>query len=366
MRVLTASDSRTQPQPSAASVRTTEQFSADWQAALTRSQDFLLSIQNPEGFWVGELMVDSTLVSDMVAYHHWDGSVDPEWQRKAVNHIFSMQLPDGGWNIYYGGPSEVNATIKAYLALKLAGVPVTDPRMLKAREVALHLGGVPRMNTFSKLYLALIGLFPWEYVPTIPCEVILIGKWFHVNFWEMSNWSRSMLVPLSIINHFKPTRRPKNNVNLNELYPQGFHERDLALAPDPDRLSFRNFFLWLDRLHKFAEWFAETGIHPFRKRALKKCEQWMLERFEGTDGLAAIFPAMLNALIALRALGYADNHPQVVRAANELKKLQHETRDSVRIEPCFSPVWDTAIVAICLVESGVPANHPALAKAAEW
>ena len=93
-----------------------------------------------------------------------------------------MQLPDGGWNIYHGGPSEVNATIKAYLALKLAGVPVTDRRMLRAREVALHLGGVPRMNTFSKLYLALIGLFPWEYVPTIPCEVLLIGKWFACEF----------------------------------------------------------------------------------------------------------------------------------------------------------------------------------------
>src|SRR6516162_70678 len=196
----------------------------DLEAAIRRSQDYLLSIQSPEGFWVGELMVDSTLVSDMVAYHHWDNSVDPEWQRKAVNHIFSMQLPDGGWNIYYGGPSEVNATIKAYLALKLAGVPVTDPRMLKAREVALHLGGVPRMNTFSKLYLALIGLFPWEYVPTIPCEVLLLGKWFHVNVWEMSNWSRSMLVPLGIINHFKPTRPPKNRVTLDELYPLGFHE----------------------------------------------------------------------------------------------------------------------------------------------
>ena len=143
----------------------------DLETALKRSQDYLLSIQHSEGYWVGELMVDSTLVSDTVAYHHWNGKVDAAWQRKAVNHIFSMQLPDGGWNIYYGGPSEVNATIKAYLALKLAGVPVTDPRMLRAREVALNFGGVPRMNTFSRLYLALLGLFPWEYVPTIPCEV---------------------------------------------------------------------------------------------------------------------------------------------------------------------------------------------------
>jgi squalene-hopene/tetraprenyl-beta-curcumene cyclase len=341
-----------------------DQFPGRVAAAIERSRNFLLSEQKPEGYWVGELMVDSTLVSDTVAYHHWNGKVDPAWQRKAVNHILSMQLPDGGWNIYYGGPSEVNATIKAYLALKLAGVSVKDKRMLKAREVALRFGGVPRLNTFSKLYLALLGLFPWEYVPTIPCEVLLIGKWFHVNFWDMSNWSRGMLVPLAIINHFKPTRPV--NVTLDELYPEGIHERDLALAPDPEKISFRNFFLWLDRLHKLAEWFAEHGIHPFRKLALRKCERWMLERFEGSDGLAAIFPAMLNALIALKALGYPDDHPQVVRAAHELKKLEHETEDSVRIEPCFSPVWDTAIVAICLHEAGVPSDHPAMKKAAEW
>lgn len=310
-------------------------------------------------------MVDSTLASDTIAYHHWNGKIDPEWQRKAVNHILSMQLPEGGWNIYYGGPAEVNATVKAYLALKLAGLPVTDPRMLRARQVALSLGGVPRLNTFSRLYLALLGLFPWSCVPTIPCEVILIGKWFHVNFYEMSSWSRSMLVPLAIINHFKPTRRP-NNISLDELYPEGHHRRDLKLAFDPEFFTWRNFFIWLDKLHKFAEWFAQNRIHPFRKRALKKAEGWMIERLEGSDGLAAIFPAMLNSLIALKALGYPDDHPEVVRAERELKKLEHETADTVRIEPCFSPVWDTAIVAICLHESGLPGDHPALAKACDW
>jgi squalene-hopene/tetraprenyl-beta-curcumene cyclase len=336
-------------------------FDHDLGAAITRSQSYLLTEQKPEGYWVGELMVDSTLVSDTIAYHHWNGKIDPAWQKKAVNHILSMQLPDGGWNIYYGGPAEVNATIKAYLALKLAGVPVTDPRMLRAREVALNLGGVPRMNTFSKLYLALLGLFPWDYVPTIPCEVILIGKWFHVNFHEMSSWSRSMLVPLAIINHFKPTRKAK--VTLDELYPEGYHERDLAIPPDPQTFTWRNFFLWLDQLHKFVE---NNNLRPFRKCALKKAEEWMLERFEGSDGLAAIFPAMLNALIALKALGYPDDHPQIIRAERELKKLEHESEDKVRIEPCFSPVWDTAIVAICLAESGVPPTHPALAKAGSW
>ncbi len=339
-------------------------FQTGLQETIRRSQEHLLSLRKPEGYWIGELMVDSTLVSDMVAFHHWDGSVDPVWQRKAVHHILSMQLPDGGWNIYHGGPSDVNATIKAYFALKLAGVPATDWRMLKAREMARSLGGVPRMNTFSKLYLALLGLFPWQYVPTIPCEVLLIGKWFHVNFWDMSNWSRAMLVPLAIINHFRPTRPCR--VDLDELYPEGFHERDLRLPRDPEWFTWRNFFMSLDKLHKFAELWAHAGIHPFRKRALKRAEQWMLERFEGSDGLAAIFPAMLNSLIALKALGYPNDHPEVVRATRRLKGLEHETRDSVRIEPCFSPVWDTAIVTICLHESGISSDHPALKQAVDW
>lgn len=332
---------------------------------IRRSQDYLLGVQHADGYWVGELMVDATLVADSLVYHHWNGKVDLEWQRKAVNHLFSMQLPDGGWNIYYGGPADVNATVKAYLALKVAGVPVTDPRLLRARNVALNLGGVPRLNTFAKLYLALIDLYPWKYVPTIPSEVMLIGRWFHVNFNEMSSWSRSMLVPLAILNHYKPTRALPG-LTLNELYPEGFHERDLALRPDPTFFTWRNFFLWLDKLHKFAELWAQAGIHPFRRAALKKCEAWMLERMEGTDGLAAIFPAMLYSLISLKTLGYPDDHPQIKRVERELKKLEHETADSVRIEPCLSPVWDTAIVAIALHESGLASDHPALVKAVTW
>ena len=307
-------------------------------------------------------MVDSTLVSDTIAYHHWNGKVDQKWQRKAVNHILSMQLPDGGWNIYYGGPAEVNATIKAYLALKLAGVPVTDPRMLKAREMALNLGGVPRMNTFSKLYLALLGLFPWDYVPTIPC-----GSLAHRQMVSREFPGHEQLEPRACSFRWRSSiisnRRAKSSVTLDELYPRRFSRtRPGAAAAIRKRLRGAIFSSGSIELHKFAELWAKAHIHPFRKRALKKAEQWMLERFEGSDGLAAIFPAMLNSLIALKALGYPDDHPQVLRAERELKSLEHETEDSVRIEPCFSPVWDTAIVAICLRESGVPRDHPALKK----
>ncbi|MGB0580601.1 MAG: squalene--hopene cyclase [Limisphaerales bacterium] len=332
--------------------------------AIERSHDYLMGEFHDEGYWVGELLVDVTLVADMVAFHHWNGDVDEEWQKRAVNHIFEKQLSDGGWNIYYDGPAEVNATIKAYLALKLAGISPTDPRMLKAREMAVHLGGPPRMNTFSKLYLALLGLWDWKYVPTIPCEVMFIGKWFHVNFWDMSNWSRAMLVPLAIINHFKPTRNC--GVTLDELYVGGHHERDCQLPRDPEFFTWRNLFLRLDKLHKFAELWAKLGIHPFRRAALRKCEKFMLERFEGSDGLAAIFPAMLNSIIAMKALGYKDDNPILVNELNELKKLEHHTEDNMRIEPCFSPVWDTAIVSIALRESGMSEENPKMKKSLEW
>lgn len=336
---------------------------AELDEAIHRTHNYLFRTQKEEKYWMGELIVDATLVADTVAFHHWDGSIDKEWQRKAVNHMFSLQTDEGGWNIYYGGPPEVNATIKCYLALKLAGVPITDPRMLRAREMAVHLGGVPRMNTFSKLYLALLGLYPWKYVPTIPCEILLIGKWFYVNFNEMSSWSRAMLVPLAIINHFRPVRRISSDFSIEELFPEGYHERDLKLPKDPEILTWRNFFLMLDRFIHIVE---KLKLRPFRKLALKKAEKWMLERFEGSDGLAAIFPAMLNSLIALKCLGYDDDHPQVKRARATLKNLEHETPNSVRIEPCYSPVWDTAIVAIAMRESGVPADHPSMKNACEW
>src|SRR5207249_11439651 len=180
---------------------------------------------------------------------------------------------------------------------------------------------------------------------------------------ELSPWSRSMLVPLAIITHLQPTRALNPAVTLEELYPEGYHERHLALPPDPERFTLRNFSLWLDSFHK---WIERNRLRPFRKLALRKAERWMLERFEGSDGLAAIFPAMLNSLIALKALGYADDHPEVLRAERELKKLEHETEKSVRIEPCFSAVWDTAIVNICLHESGVASDHPALKRSTEW
>src|SRR3954463_6147117 len=332
--------------------------------AISRAQENLLRQQHPDGHWCGELIVDSTLCSDYVLFMHWLGEVDDALQQSCVRHILKRQLSDGGWNIYYGGASEGNAAGEAYFALKLAGDSPHLPFMQEARANILRLGGIPKMNTFSKLYLALLGQFPWHYLPSIPVEMILFPKWAFFNIYKMSSWSRAMLIPLAIINHFKPTRELPGMKQLHELYPLGTEHKDFTLARDPRFFAWRNFFLRADHGLKII---SRLGWRPMRKRALEEAERWMLERIgEGSDGLAAVFPAMLNALIALRALGYSTSHPAYVKAMNDFRGLFVDDAEDFRIQPCLSPVWDTSINMIALAESGVPADHPALKKAASW
>jgi squalene-hopene/tetraprenyl-beta-curcumene cyclase len=332
--------------------------------AIGRAQQNLLRQQHEDGHWCGELVVDSTLCSDFVLFMHWLGEVDVTLQERCARHILKRQLPDGGWNIYFGGPSEINASIKGYFALKLADYSPDLPFMRKARENILRLGGIPRMNTFSKLYLALLGQFPWKYLPTIPVEMILLPSWAPFHIYKMSSWSRAMLIPLAIINHFKPTRSLPGNKQLHELYPLGTEQGDLRLPRSEKFWTWGNFFL---RVNDVLKVLHPLRINPMRKRALEEAERWMLERIgEGSDGLAAVYPAMLNCMIALRVLGYPKEHPVYKKATKDFVGLFVDDPEDFRIQPCLSPIWDTAINLISLAESGVPADHPALRRAGKW
>lgn len=337
---------------------------SDIAEAIIRAQQNLLRQQHADGHWCGELLVDSTLCSDYVLFMHWIGDVDEALQQRCAAHILKRQLPDGGWNIYFDGPSEINACVKAYFALKLSGHAPDLPFMQEARANIMRLGGIPRMNTYSKLYLALLGQFPWQYLPSIPVEMVLLPDWAPFNLYRMSSWSRAMLVPLAIINHFKPTRDLLEAQQLHELYPVGTEHKNFTLSRDPRFLAWRNFFLRGDHALKII---SKLGWRPMRKRALEEAERWMLARIgEGSDGLAAVFPAMLNAMIALRALGYSKEHPAYAKAMADFRGLFVDDPEDFRIQPCLSPVWDTAINVIALAESGLPAEDPALQKAAAW
>jgi squalene-hopene/tetraprenyl-beta-curcumene cyclase len=344
--------------------RTTRDQSTACDTAIARAQQNLLRLQHPDGYWCGELFADATLCSDYVLYLHWADAVDRVLEEKCVAHIRRRQLADGGWSLYGGGPSDVNASVKAYFALKLAGHSPNDPWMREARACILRLGGIPRMNTYAKLYLALLGQFPWKYLPTVPVEMMFFPTWFRFHLYELSSWSRAMLVPLAILNHYKPTRHLPPELQLHELYPIGSEQGDLGLAWRRPRLSWPNFFLACDHLLKLL---ARLPWKPWRRRALDLAERWMTARMgDGSDGLAAIFPAMLNSLIALKTLRYSSEHPLLMKAQRDFAGLFVDDPQDFRIQPCLSPVWDTAIVLLALLDSGIDPQRPEIHRAVAW
>lgn len=340
--------------------------------AVGRSKDWLLGQQHPDGYWCGELEADVMLEADYIYLHTLLGTGDPGKMGRAVNEILRHQNADGGWSLYPGGPSNINYGVKAYLALKLMGWSADHPVLTKAREWILANGGVVECNTFTKIYLCALGQYDYDAVPAIPPEIVLFPRWFYFNIYEISSWSRGILVPLSITYAKKPFKKLAPEQGIEELFAGGRANADLHLRWDRKKpVSWRNFFLFLDRV---AHWAERVHIRPLRKKALKKAEQWMLERFEGSDGLGAIYPAMLNAIVALRHLGYSLDDPQMIRAMDEFEKLGIDCPEGTpdypvptfRMQPCFSPVWDTAQVVSSLGEAGVSSTDPRMIRAASW
>ena len=337
-----------------------------------KAKDWLLGEQHPDGYWCGELEADSMLESDYIFMHTLLGTGDRGKMERAVNEILRHQNEDGGWSLYPGGPSNVSYGVKCYLALKLMGFKADHPVMVKARECVLELGGVTQCNTFTKIYLCALGQYEYDAVPAIPPEIVLFPNWFYFNIYEISSWSRGILVPLSIIYAKKPFKKIPPEMTIDELFVGGRKNANLHLRWDKKHpVSWKNFFLALDRM---THWFERIHIRPLRHIALKKAEKWMLERFEMSDGLGAIFPAMLNSIVALACLGYTQDDPQFIRAMDEFEKLGIDCPDgepdyatpTFRMQPCVSPVWDTAQAVYALGEAGVAKDDPRLLQAADW
>jgi squalene-hopene/tetraprenyl-beta-curcumene cyclase len=337
---------------------------------IEKARDYLFTQQYEDGYWCGELEADTTLESDYIAIHTLLGTGNPGRMQRAVPEIIRHQNADGGWPIYKGGPSNISASVKAYFALKLMGYKPDHPVLERARTKILELGGATECNTFTKIYLCFLGQYDWEAVPAVPPEIVLFPNWFWFNLYEISSWSRAILVPLSIAYAKKPFKKIPAEMGIDELFVGGRHGKHLHLKWAAKKISWRNFFLVLNRVVHFCERFH---IRPLRYLALKKSERWMLERFEKSDGLGAIYPGILNSIVALRCLGYSTDDPQVIRALSEFEKLgidepgiADHSEPTFRMQPCMSPVWDTALALFALGESGVSKNDPRMLKAADW
>jgi len=332
-------------------------------AAIEAACRYLFSQRQEDAYWCGELEADTTLESDYILLHTLLGTVDQTRFDKAARYILQHQNEDGGWPIYHGGPSQISASVKAYFGLKLAGYKADHPDLVRARKKILEMGGVTEINTFSKIYLCFLGQYDYDAVPAIPPEIVLFPNWFWFNIYEISSWSRAILVPLSICYAKKPLRKIPDEMGVEELFVGGRDKSRLRLHWDKNLISWRNFFLCLDRI---THWFEAVHIRPLRWLALKRAEKWMLERMEMSDGVGAIYPGLVNSLIAMRCLGYSLDDPHVIRAMDEFEKLGIQEGDTFRMQPCKSPVWDTAYALFALGEAGVPRQDARMVKSADW
>ncbi len=331
-------------------------------AAIRRSQDHLLALQAPAGFWLGELEADTTITAEYLLLRHLLGTADPALEAKAVRYLRARQGREGAWNLYEGGAGDVSASIKAYFAMKMAGVAPTDPAMRRAREWIRDQGGAVQANVFTKITLALFGQYPWGGVPAMPVEIVLLPRWSYFNTYAISYWSRTVIVPLLIVMDRRPIHPIPAERGVEELWAHHLHLEDPAYARKR-WLSWKNLFIGADGFVKAWEGYAPR---PWRARAVRAAHDWLVPRLTVPGGLGGIYPAMANAVLAMRLLGYADDHPLVAGQLKELEALGLEEPDRFHVQPCVSPVWDTALAVNALRASGLPGGHPAMVRATDW
>ncbi|MGM3304575.1 squalene--hopene cyclase [Anabaena sp. WFMT] len=328
--------------------------------AIKASQKHLLAIQKPDGYWWAELESNVTITAETVLLHKIWGTDKTRPLHKIETYLRSQQRENGGWELFYGDGGELSTTVEAYMALRLLGVPPTDPALIRAKSLILEKGGISKTRIFTKLHLALIGCYNWRGLPSLPPWVMLLPDNFPFNIYELSSWARSSTVPLLIVFDRKPIFKIDQPINLDELYTEGVNNVRWELPQNGD---WSDIFNILDNGFKLAE---SLNFIPFRNEGIKAAEKWILERQEATGDWGGIIPAMLNSLLALKCLDYDANDPIIYRGLKAVDNFAIETENSYCVQPCVSPVWDTAWAIRALIDSGFPADDPAIIKAGEW
>jgi squalene-hopene/tetraprenyl-beta-curcumene cyclase len=334
------------------------------EGAIVAAKNALLALQRDDGHFVFELEADATIPAEYVLMRHYLAEpVDAVLEGKIANYLRRIQSEDGGWPLVHEGASNISASVKAYFALKIIGVGVDEPYMKKARGWILSQGGASHSNVFTRNLLALFGAIPWTGVPVMPVEIMVLPRWFPFHLDKISYWARTVVVPLTVLNALKPKARNPKGVGIAELFtippdkvkdwPKGPHQKS----------PWSEIFGAIDRVLRVTEPYFPKSL---RKKSIDKAVAFVDERLNGDDGLGAIFPAMVNALLVYDALGYAHDHPNYQTARGAIEKLVTVKDDEAYCQPCLSPVWDTALSAHALMEVADPETEKASDRALEW
>jgi squalene-hopene/tetraprenyl-beta-curcumene cyclase len=346
---------------------TDETFSSRVAAAVEQTREWLFARQHADGHWCGELEGDSILESEYILLLAWLGQEQSPIARKCAAYLVEKQLPAGGWNMYPGGKLEISGSVKAYFALKLTGHDPQADYMRLARQAIRTAGGADAVNSFTRFYLALLGQISYAHCPAVPPEIVLLPQWSPINIYRMSAWSRTIVVPLSIMWAFRPERKIAKERGISELFLR--HPDQWPALQCPGLSEEKSWFSWgkfFRQADATLKWLEARRWRPLRRRALSEAERWMTTRFAHSDGLGAIFPPIIWSVIALKCLGYDDDSAEVRYNFDQLKALTIEQQHTARLQPCLSPVWDTALALRALAVSGVAPENPGAERATKW
>ncbi|MDB5511467.1 MAG: squalene-hopene cyclase [Enterovirga sp.] len=336
---------------------------ADLDARIAAATDALLAARHADGHWCFELEADATIPSEYVLLVHFLAETpNLELEAKIGNYLRRTQTPDGGWPLFHGGEIDLSATVKAYFALKMIGDDPSAPHMALAREAILARGGAGAANVFTRFQLALYGEISWDRVPTMPVEMMLLPRWFPIHLSKMSYWARTVIVPMLVLQVLKPRARNPRGIGVRELFaPPG--SPPPPKKPSHAHPAWKTLFDGLDIVLKKVERFWPARV---RGRAIARAVAFTTERLNGEDGLGGIYPAMANSVMMFDGIGYPDDHPDRAIARRAIEKLLVVKPDEAYCQPCVSPVWDTALAAHALLETGDPRAEAAALEAADW
>jgi squalene-hopene/tetraprenyl-beta-curcumene cyclase len=324
------------------------------EASLKRARAHLLGLQDPRGFWKGELQTNVTIDAEDLFLAHFLGLERPEQTARTALWIRSQQRRDGSWATFYGGPGDLSTTVEAYVALRLAGDSSNADHLARAAEFIRDSGGVESTRVFTRMWLALLGLWSWSEVPTLPPEQILLPPRAPLSVYQFGCWARQTIVALSVVTALRPSA------------PVSFGIGELRTGAHPRRAPndvWGRIFLALDR---GAHLYGRHPVPGLRRFALRTAERWIVERQERDGSWGGIQPPWVWSVVGLRALGYELDHPVLSRALTGLDTFTIDDDKGRRIEACQSPVWDTALAVVALLDAGLPASDGAIARAATW
>ncbi|MBN8555034.1 MAG: squalene--hopene cyclase [Deltaproteobacteria bacterium] len=347
-------------------------------------QQLLWHRQEADGHWHFGLDDNITMNAEYILFYRWLNIKDEIFVKRLANHILNTQNPDGSWGIYFGGPGNLSASVEAYFALKAAGFSASDSRMLQAKDFITSQGGIPASRVFTKIWLALFGLFPWEGVPVIPPEILLAPRGMPFNIYEFSYWSRATIIPLTILFHLQKMRRV--SFNLDELYAKPEDKLNIAFsAPPPvddswilkskkwdfEWINWEQVFVGLNKGVTVYE--SKIPIKPLRAYCLQRAKHWILDHQEERGDWGGIQPPMMNSIMALHAMGMKLDEEPIQKGFAALKRFtrgvsesirshRHENADVAVLQSCVSPIWDTALGALALLEGGADPKDPRLQK----